>query len=527
MKVTDVLVQYLENEGVEYVFGIMGKETLDLVDSLEKSEQIQFVNVRHEQGAAFMADVYGRLSNKAGVCLATLGPGATNLLTGIASSKLDHSPVVAFTGQAGFERQHKESHQYLDIVKIFEPATKWCVQIKDSQTMAEIIRKAFRVAKMEKPGSVLIELPENLAAQMIPAHPLQVTPMPISVPEGAALQAAHTLISKCSKPFIIVGNGAVREEAAEALQTFIEQLQSPVIHSFKAKGILPKDHRLNFFTFGFNKEDEVLPGINESDLLIVIGFDFVEKLPKEWNRKKVPVLHIDAAPAEADEYYPVQIELVGSINRSLQMLNKLDIPVKPWAPSGNLKAQIEHAYQINEGNSGNLAITPILHSIEKLSTNQTIVISDVGAHKVSIARTYQPKQPNRLIMSNGLASMGIALPGAVGAKLACPNDPVICITGDGGALMNIAEIETANRLGLSFVMIILNDSKLKLEEEMMMTEFGKSYGTAFGNPDFVQLAKSFGIRGVKPANLLEFEGMLEDALNHPNKMTLIDVQLEE
>ncbi|WP_028390828.1 acetolactate synthase large subunit [Bacillus cihuensis] len=529
MKVTDVLVQCLENEGVEYVFGIPGKEILDLVDSLSRSHQIQFVNVRHEQGAAFMADVYGRLSNKVGVCLSTLGPGATNLLTGISSAKLDHSPVVVITGQAAFERQHKESHQYLDMAKVFEPATKWSIQIKDSQRIPEIIRKAFRVARMEKPGPVAIELPENLASQMISSNPLPITPVPESIPVIESINDALTLMQQYKKPLVIIGNGVVRQEAVAELHPFIEALQAPVIHSFMAKGVLPQHHPLNFFTFGFNEKDEVSAVIKEADLLIVIGFDFVEKLPKEWNKKKLPIIHLDAIPAEMDEYYPVQVELVGNIKQTLRIINQLDIPTKSWVPFGNLQEKIKQSYQIEEIqkdlNSLPLTIENILHIIEKLSSMNTIVISDVGAHKVSIARTYQPRQPKRLIISNGLASMGIAIPGSIGAKLACPGATVICITGDGGALMNFSEIETAKRLGLSFIIIVLNDSILKLEQETMNKMFGKSYGIMFQNPDFVQLATSFGVIGRRVNHVVEFENTLKEALCRSNELVIIDVTL--
>ncbi len=525
MKATDVLVKCLENEGVEYIFGIIGKETLDLIDSLSRSKQIQFINVRHEQGAAFMADVYGRLSHKAGVCLATLGPGATNLLTGIASAALDHSPVIALIGQAGFERQHKESHQFLEIIKVFEPVTKWSVQVKDSQTIAEIIHKAFRVTKMEKLGPVLIELPENLAAQMIPDNAMPTSSIQKLVPMFEAIQQTISLIDQASRPFVIIGNGVMRGSAENELRIFIEKLQAPVTHSFKAKGILSKNHPQNFYTFGFKEKDEVLRGIDEANLLIVIGFDFVEKLPKEWNKKKIPIIHIAAVHAESDEYYPVKMELVGDVKQTFQVLNKLEVLPKQWAPSGNLQEQMKGLYQIHEGIDDSLSLISILHMIEKKAFDETIVISDVGAHKVTIARTYQPKQPNQLIMSNGLATMGIALPGAIGAKLARPDAPIICITGDGGVLMNFAEIETATRLGLSFIIIILNNSKLKLEEEMMMKTFKNRYGTAFGNPDFVKLADSFHIKGLRPTNISEFEKMLTDA-QMQNELTLIEIQLE-
>ncbi|WP_245644978.1 thiamine pyrophosphate-dependent enzyme [Peribacillus loiseleuriae] len=291
----------------------------------------------------------------------------------------------------------------------------------------------------------------------------------------------------------------IRQEAVAELHTFIEALQAPLIHSFMAKGVLPQHHPLNYFTFGFNEKAEVLAGIKEADLLIVIGFDFVEKLPKEWNEKKLPILHLNATPAEMDEYYPVQVELVGNIKQTIRTLNQLDIPSKSWVPFGNLQEKSKQSYQIEEIpkdlNSLPLSIENILHIIEKLSSENTIVISDVGAHKVSVARTFQPKHPNRLIISNGLASMGIAIPGSIGAKLACPDAIVICLTGDGGALMNFSEIETAKRLGLSFIIIVLNDSILKLEQETMNKMFGKSYGVTFQNPDFVQLATSFGVNG--------------------------------
>ncbi|MFL6555292.1 MAG: thiamine pyrophosphate-binding protein, partial [Bacillus sp. (in: firmicutes)] len=351
MKVTDVLVHCLENEGVEYVFGIVGTESLDLANSLSKSTQIQYVNVRHEQGAAFMADVYGRLSKKVGVCLLTLGPGATNLLTGIASAKLDHSPIVALIGQAGMERHHRESHQYIDIVNMFSPATKWSTQINDSQTVPAVIRKAFRIAKMEKPGSVAVTLPNNFVTQMIPGKPLPVTSLPECVPVNKAIESAITMVKKHLKPFIIIGNGVIRQEAVPELLTFIDTLQSPVTHSFMAKGVLAKDHPLNFFTFGFKENDAVLPGLNEADLLIVIGFDFVEKLPNDWNQKKLPVLHIDTLPSEINEYYPAEVELVGSIKKTLQLLNQSVLPTKSWVPTGGLKEQIKKAFQIDQTQS--------------------------------------------------------------------------------------------------------------------------------------------------------------------------------
>ncbi|MBY0098766.1 acetolactate synthase large subunit [Mesobacillus maritimus] len=530
MKVSDLMVTCLENEGVEFIFGIVGTETLDLADSLSKSTKIQFVNVRHEQGAAFMADVYGRLSNKVGVCLSTLGPGATNLLTGMASAQLDHSPVLALIGQADVGRNHKESHQYIDLSKLFEPVTKLCTQIKESQTLPTNIRKSFRLAMMEKPGAVAVILPENFLSEMITNMPLPVMPLPKSIPDMDSVKSTIRLLTNCTKPFIILGNGVIRQHAVPEVQTFIDTLQAPVTHSFMAKGILEKEHPCNFFTFGFNEKDEVIKGIEQADLIISIGFDFVEKLPKDWNKRKIPVLHIDALPAETNEFYPARYELVGNIKETLQLLNESELPIKSWEPSGNLKERLLDVHKIkkNEQKSASrpFTIENMLHCIEDYTPENSIVVSDVGAHKVSIARTYQPKNPNRVIISNGLASMGIAIPGSIGAKLACPNDPVICITGDGGALMNFAEIETAKRLGLSFIIIVLNDSMLKLEVQQMDQLFGESYGVTFENPDFIQLAEGFGIEGKQARNLDEFQSALQESLPTLENIVLIEVFLQ-
>lgn len=499
------------------------------VDPLSKSSQIKFVNVRHEEGAAFMADVYGRLSGKQGVCLATLGPGASNLLTGTASAQLDHSPLVALVGQADTKRQDKESHQYVDLVKLFEPVTKDCTQIVDTRTLPAVIRKPFKLAKMEKCGAAAIVVPENILTEELASPPLQATPLPVSVPAADSIKAAAQLIKQHAKPHLLVGNGVLRQDAAGELRAFIDTLKAPVSHSFKAKGILAPAHPQNYFTFGFNEKDVALSGIEEADLLVVIGFDFSEKLPSHWNKKKLPVLHIDSLPAETNEYYSAAAELVGNIKETLRLLNQTELPKKAWAPSGNLKNSIMDAYKIrkqpDDSGSGAMKIEQVLQSISRLSPAETILISDVGDHKVSIARTYQPKMPNRLVMSNGLATMGIAIPGCIGAKLACPDTPVIAVTGDGGALMNFAELETARRLGLSFLVIVINNSMLKLEVKQMEKKFGESYGVTFQNPDFVKLAESFGIEGKRAATLEEFENELNRYLSGTEGVTLIELMM--
>ncbi|WP_079508148.1 acetolactate synthase large subunit [Mesobacillus jeotgali] len=531
MKTSDLLVQCLETEGVRCVFGIFGKEVLDIADSLSRSTSIQYVPVRHEQGAAFMADVYGRVSGKPGVCLATLGPGATNLLTGVASATLDGSPVVAITGQAGMERQHKQTHQFIDVVKIFEPVTKWSVQIKQSETVPEIIHNAFRKAESEKPGAVLVELPENLASEAISRKAMFKRSAPSVVPSMKEIEETELILKQCQKPFILIGNGVIRQGASEAFQTFAEKLKIPVANSFMAKGVLPKSHPLNYFTFGFKENDLVSEGIVEADLLIVIGMDMIESLPKDWNKNKVPVVHIHSREAECDEYYPVCSQLIGDLEQIFKLLINRDIVSKEWVPANSLKERILQDSQAfwNEETISRQPLTTrnILHVIEKHTDKNTIVLSDVGEHKMKIARHFHPDWPGQLIISNGLASMGIALPGSIGAKLAGPEKKVICITGDGGLLMNVGEIETAKRLGLAFVIICLNDSMLKIEKQMMEKKFGHSYGVSFSNPDFVQLAESFGIKGVRANDLKELDNLLAHEVSSQEGIVLIDVPISE
>ncbi|MDF2680784.1 MAG: acetolactate synthase [Brevibacillus sp.] len=534
MKATDLMVECLENEGVQYIFGIPGEENIDLVHSLASSDQIQFVAVRHEQGAAFMADVYGRLTGKAGVCLATLGPGATNLLTGIGDANLDHAPVVAITGQAGLERMHKESHQYIDVVAMFKPVTKWSIQVKRPETIPEIVRKAFKLAEMEKPGAVHIELPEDMAADDIEKKTLPKTELPRSVPSVNSMKKALELIAASQKPFIIAGNGVLRQQASKELQAFAESLKVPVAHTFMAKGVLPPDHPLNMYTVGLQMKDYVLCGIHEADLIIAIGYDFVEYLPIYWNENNLtPIIHIDTLPAEVDEHYPVVAELVGDIQAALGYLTDHHKGTKEWMPKGELHQKLKKELaQINEEDSthsedGGVRIKPktILDEVAKIASENTIVISDVGAHKLWIARNYQPKLPNRVVISNGFASMGIAVPGAIGAKIACPDDPVICITGDGGFLMNAVEMETAKRLGIAFTILLLNDSKYGLIDWKLKNRFDASYGVEFENPDFVHFAESFGIVGMRVNHVTELEAALKKALSM-KEIVLLEIPVD-
>lgn len=526
MKASDLFVRCLENEGVEYIFGIPGEENTDLVNSLIGSN-INFILVHHEQAAAFMADVYGRLTGKPGVCLATLGPGATNLLTGIGDAYLDYSPVVAITGQAGLERIHKRSHQYIDIIGMFEEVTKWSQQIRVPETIPEIIRKAFKIALLDKPGAVHVELPENIAMMDAEGEPLPITPMPIFCPANEQIQKAAELINQAKRPLILVGNGVIRDGATEELRRFAEAKQIPVVNTFMAKGVLPSNHPLTLYTVGMQVKDYVLCGFDLADVIITIGYDIVEYLPKYWNDEaKNPVIHIDSMPAEVYAYYPIQAELVGDIKKTIEALHS-HVHERELCPKiVSLKAQLDEKMHASDEVEGSPIIPQrIIADIKKAEKGKAIILSDVGAHKLWVARMYQPENPNHTIISNGFASMGIAVPGAIAAKLAHPDKPVIAITGDGGFLMNGVEIATAKRLGLAFVIVIFHDSKYGLIEWKQLNKFNRSNAITFEDPDFIEFAKSFGAKGVKVKHSKDLLPALEEAIKSSD-IVLIDVDVD-
>ena len=304
MNTAELLIKCLENEGVEYIFGLPGEENLHILEALENSP-IRFITTRHEQGAAFMADVYGRLTGKAGVCLSTLGPGATNLMTGVADANLDGAPLVAITGQVGTDRMHIESHQYLDLVAMFSPVTKWSKQIVRPSNTPEIVRKAFKVAQSEKPGAVHIDLPENIAAMEAEGIPLHQDSKDKVFAAYHSLNRAAALISEAKNPLILVGNGAIRAQAAAALTEFATQLNIPVANTFMGKGVIPYTHPLSLWTVGLQQRDYISCGFDRTDLVIAVGYDLIEYSPKRWNPEgQIPIIHVGAQPAEIDRSYP-------------------------------------------------------------------------------------------------------------------------------------------------------------------------------------------------------------------------------
>jgi acetolactate synthase-1/2/3 large subunit len=525
MKASELIVKCLANEGVGYVFGIPGEENMDVVDALVGSS-IQFVTTRHEQGAAFMADVYGRLTGQAGVCLATLGPGATNLLTGVADANLDRAPLVALTGQAGSDRMHKESHQYVDVVSLFRPITKWNTSLRIPEMIPEAIRKAFKLAQTEKPGATHIEIPEDIAIAEIDAVPLLVqAPHPGPASQEQIERAAH-LLSQARQPIIMAGNGAVRARAGEALVEFAEKLNIPVATTFMGKGIISDRHPLAQGAIGLQAPDHINRAFALADLVITVGYDLVEFAPSLWNpAHDKTIIHIDSSPAEVDAAYIVGVGVVGGLSTSLRELARICGPRQEMScltVRGELRDELE---QHHDDPSFPLKPQKIISDLRRTLHDEDIVISDVGAHKVWLARLFPCYQPNTCIISNGFAAMGIAVPGAIAAKLVYPNRRVVAVTGDGGFLMNSQELETAVRLGTGFVTLVLNDRTYGLIKWKQINRFARPAYTDFGNPDFVKYAESFGAQAWRVQAAGELLPALQAALDS-GKVTVIDCPVD-
>jgi acetolactate synthase I/II/III large subunit len=502
----ELLVRCLEREGVQYVFGVPGEETLDVNDALAQSS-IRFIPVRHEQAAAFMADVWGRLTGHAGVCLATLGPGATNLATGLADANLDRAPVVAITGQLARHLLHKESHQYVDIVDVFRPFTKWNVRIETGAVVAEAVRKAFKRAEEEKPGTCHLELPEDVAQGPAEGEPLLAGRARRPSPDRPSLARAAEVINRAERPLILAGNGVVRGRASKELTSLAERAQISVVTTFMAKGAISADHPLAGTTVGLASDEPARCGFTSADLVIAIGYDPVEYGPAKWNPSgQLEIVHIDFTPAEVDARYQPAVEVVADVREALELLAPLVTArperIRPARPPDDRR-------RLDDG----FPLLPqrILADLESALKPDDLVISDVGAHKLWVAKRFRARVPNTVIISNGFAAMGIGLPGAIAAKLAQPERHVVAVTGDGGFMMNLQELETAIRLGLAFTVLIFRDDGYGVIRWKQERQFGRTTGVDFGNPDFIALAQAFGCEGVRINAAKELPPALENA----------------
>ena len=512
-KASDVFVECLEAEGVKHVFGIPGEETLDLNESLSNSS-IQFIPVRHEQGGAYMADVYGRLTGHAGVCLGTLGPGALNLVTAVADAFLDRAPLVALTGQGDLERMHKESHQYIDLLRVMRPITKWNARLSDAAIIPEVVRKAFKLAESEKPGATHIELPEDVMVQQIEASPLPRSRPVRSEPAARELLRAADLIRGAITPVALAGNGVVRGNAAPALREFVRATGIPVAETFMGKGLIPPDSDKALGSVGLQSGDYNMAGFDEADLVLAIGYDLVEHSPEHWNpRRDKQIICIDSIPAEIDEYFIPEVELIGDIYHVLTRLGEECRHVPHQGGSTRLRDVVLGRFeQAKDDDAFPVQPPRALYEIRKALGREDILISDVGLHKLWIGRMFPAYEPNTVLIANGLAGMGFAVPAAVGAKLVYPDRNVVTVNGDGGFLMNAQELETAVRIKTPFVNVIWENEQFGSIVWKQDKKFGTHFGTDFTNPDFVKLAEGFGLPAWRCGSADEFGERLRQAL---------------
>ena len=523
MKASDLFVKCLETEGVTKIFGIPGEENADLMISLKKSK-IEFVLCRHEQAAAFMADVYGRLTGKAGVCLATLGPGVTNLMTGLADANMDRAPVVAIIGQGSTERLHKESHQIMDSISMVAPISKWAQTILSAKNVTEVVRKAFKVAETEKPGVTVIELPEDVAKEEVNEDPIKPSLIRRPAADNRAVNEAIDLIISAKNPIILAGNGTIRKRASHRLRTLVENLGVGVINTFMGKGSVSSNDEHSLFTIGLGSGDYNNLAIDESDLVIAIGYDLVEYSPSAWNRiekGQKNVIHIDYTPAEVDRNYLPNVEIIADLAGALYQLNNALVKKvgEKNLPLFKIKSRekarttmLNHLNQDNDDDSFPMKPQRVLSDVRKVMDGNDIVLSDVGAHKMWVAREYNCTEPNTCLISNGFCTMGFALPGSMGAKMVFPDRKILSINGDAGFFMNVQDLETAVREKLNVVAVVWLDGEYGLIKWKQQIQFeGDHSDLKFDNPNFGTLAKSLNMWGTQINSAGEFLPALEEA----------------
>src|SRR5436309_5892571 len=515
-RASDVFVECLEAEGVKYVFGIPGEETLDLNDSLAKAS-VSFIPVRHEQGGAYMADMYGRLTGRAGVCLGTLGPGALNLATAVADAFLDRAPLVALTGQSDLERMHKESHQYIDLIAIMRPIVKWNARVSSPEIVPEVVRKAFKVAESEKPGPTHLELPEDVMERPLDARPLPRHEPVQPEPGMRELQRAAEIIDGAECPIVLAGNGAIRAHAARALRAFVQVTGIPVAETFMAKGLLDYETPYAAGTVGLQSRDYEMAGFEDADVVIAVGYDLVEHAPEHWNpRGEKTIIVVDSVAAEIDELYIPQVELVGDIAHVLARLATSCTRAATGGASAATRGLRDVTFSaLNDAREDDhFPMRPprVLWDIREALGPEDILVSDVGLHKLWIGRMFPAHEPGTVLIANGLAGMGFGLPQAMGAKLVYPDRSVIAVHGDGGFLMNAQELETAVRLRTPIVNVIWENNEFGSIAWKQDKKFGRHFGVDFGNPDFVRLAEAFGAAAWRLESADELGDRLRQAL---------------
>ncbi len=514
MKASDLFVKALENEGVEYIFGIPGEENLDLLDSLKESG-IKLIITRHEQAAGFMAATYGRLTGKPGVCLSTLGPGATNFVTAAAYAQLGAMPMMMITGQKPIKKSKQGRFQIVDIVDMMRPITKFTRQIVNGNNIPSLVREAFRLSMEERPGAVHLELPEDIAAEESDAKLFDISHVRRSAPDDKSLDMAVAMIEKAKKPLILIGAAANRNRTSIALTQFIDKTVIPFFNTQMGKGVIDERHDKFLGTAALSDDDYLHNAIDQADLIINVGHDVIEKPPFFMEHNGTEVLHINYFSASVDEVYFPQLEVVGDIAASIQFLARAVRVQSHWDFSFYDKTKVEVEEHITKYfGDERFPLLPqrIVNEIRKAMPEDGILTLDNGMYKIWFARNYKSYQPNTLLLDNALATMGAGLPSGMAAKIVNPTKKVIAVCGDGGFMMNSQELETATRLALDMIVIILNDNAYGMIKWKQQGMGFDNYGLDYHNPDFVKYAESYGAKGYTISSSQDFTATLNKCL---------------
>ncbi len=527
MKASDLFIKALENEGVQYIFGVPGEENLDFLNSL-KNSSIQLIITRHEQGAGFMAATYGRLTGKPGVCIATLGPGATNFVTPAAYAQLGGMPMFMITGQKPIKKSKQGRFQIVDIVDLMRPITKFTKQIVNANNIAPLVRECFRLATEERPGAVHLELPEDIAIEDVANQVFEVSDCRIPTADEKVIQQAVEMIEKAKMPLLLIGAGANRKNTSKALTDFIEKTGMPFFNTQMGKGVVDERHKLYLGTAALSDNDFLHCAINRADLIINVGHDVIEKPPFFMEHGGTKVIHINYFPAQVDAVYFPQLNVVGDIDDSIQQMTNTITNSPNWDFSYYERITNEVEMHLSKyAQDKRFPVLPqrLVNVMRKLIPDDGIVSLDNGIYKIWFARNYKCYQRNTLLLDNALATMGAGLPAAMMAKMIYPERKVVAVCGDGGFMMNSQEMETAVRLKLNLVVIILNDNAygmIKWKQEGMGFD---SYGLDYANPDFVKYAESYGAIGHRPTNDEEIVATIEKCLNSEG-VHLIDLAVD-
>jgi acetolactate synthase-1/2/3 large subunit len=525
-KASDVFVQCLEQEGVEYVFGVPGEENLDFLDSLSRSE-IKLILTRHEQGAGFMAATYGRHTGKTGVCLATLGPGATNFVTAAAYAQLGGMPMMMITGQKPIKKSKQGRFQILNVVSMMAPITKYTHQLASADNIPSRIREAFRLAEEEKPGAVHLEFPEDVAEEQTDSTPLPRSLTRRPIPEEKAVRAAVKKLETAKSPLLVIGAGANRTSTSRMLLEFVEKTGIPFVSTQLGKGVIDEAHPKFVGCAALSSGDFCHRAIEAADVIVNIGHDVIEKPPFFMKRGGAEVIHVNFRSAEVDPVYFPQIEVIGDIANAIWQMKEAIRP-QTWDCATMLKArkaELEHTASIENDKRCPIYPPYLVKTVREVMPSDGIIALDNGIYKIWFARNYQARMPNTVLLDNALASMGAGLPSAMASAMVYPHKKVMAICGDGGFMMNSQEMETAVRLKLNITVVILNDNSYGMIRWKQANMGFKDWGLTYGNPDFVKYAESYGAFGHRVASADGLAPLLQKCLSTPG-VHLVDCPVD-